>query len=64
MRNARIVSAELYGVTVTITASEAPDDAPVVFVDTTDELDGPMGPEIRIRLNDEPVYIGKDYQGS
>lgn len=49
-------------VTVTITESAGQDGAPVVFVDTHEDLDAERGPAIRILLNDEPVYVGKDYE--
>lgn len=52
---------EFAGVTVTITTSAGSDKAPVVFVDTLEALDGPNGPRIRIRLNDESVYEGEGY---
>ena len=51
-----------HGVRVTIFESAGRDDAVVVFVDTDDIPDGPRGPEIRILLNDEPVYVGKEYE--
>jgi hypothetical protein len=44
---------------VEITVSRGTDGQPVVFVDTTAELDAPDGPAIRIRLNDEIVYGGR-----
>lgn len=52
------------GVTVTITRSAGRDGAPVVFVDNDGDVipDGPRGPELRIRLNDELVYEGKPYE--
>lgn len=63
MKDAESQTIELYGVTVTLTASAGPDDAPIVFVDTSDSVDdGPNGPAIRIQLNDDPVYTGKHYQ--
>ena len=51
------------GINVTITRSHGRDGAPVVFVDTDESItDGPRGPEIRILLNDEPVFTGKEYE--
>lgn len=50
-----------HGVTVTITRSAGADDAVVVYVDTEGLPDGPTGPECRILLNDEPVYVGAEY---
>lgn len=49
---------ENYGVTVTIVLGE--DRAPVVFIDTDEALDSERGPAIRVRVNDEPVFIGKE----
>ena len=52
---------EAVGVTVTVTRSGGLDRAPVVFVDTSDALEGDLGspgPRIRILLNDHPVYVG------
>lgn len=48
--------AEAAGITVSIEVSD--DGVPVVLVDTSIELESPSGPRIRIRLNDEPVYVG------
>lgn len=52
----------LYGVEVTVTRSAGEDGAPVIFVDTGDELERERGPAIRIRLNDELVYEGVPYE--
>ncbi len=49
-----------HGITVTIDVSEASDGAPVVFVDTDGVPEGDRGPLIRVRVNDEPVFVGVD----
>jgi hypothetical protein len=49
---------EAFGVTVILTRSAGSDGAPVVFVDTSEDLEGPDGPRIRVRVNDGPVYVG------
>jgi hypothetical protein len=49
---------EAYGITVTIDCSSATDGAPVVFIDTDESLECGEGPRIRVRLNDEPIYVG------
>ena len=46
------------GVTVILTRSAGSDGAPVVFVDTSDDLEGPDGPRIRVNVNDGEVYVG------
>lgn len=59
------VEIEALGVTVAITRSGGLDGAPVVFVDTDDTVaENARGPEIRVRLNDEPIYVGKPYEPS
>jgi len=55
---------EASGVKVTLTRSGGLDRAPIVFVDTYDELEGDSGspgPRVRILLNDHPVYIGVEH---
>jgi hypothetical protein len=55
------------GVTVTICPSAGLDGAPVVMVDTDESLegaDGSPGPRIRIRLNDEPVFVGVPHEAA
>lgn len=55
---------EAAGVKVTLTRSGGLDRAPVVFVDTNDELEGDSGspgPRVRIWLNDAPVYVGVEH---
>jgi hypothetical protein len=53
---------DAHGVTAIVTRSAGADAAPVVFVDTDDQLEGSSscspGPRIRINLNDNPVYEG------
>lgn len=52
---------EAHGVTVTITTSAGTDGAPVVFIDTDEDLEGNIGspgPKIRVHLNDADLYIG------
>jgi len=49
---------EALGVTVILTRSAGSDGAPVVFVDTSDDLEGPDGPRIRVNVNDGEVYAG------
>ena len=52
---------QLLGVTARICRSAGADKAPVVFVDTDENLEGDTGspgPRIRIRLNDHAVYEG------
>jgi len=56
---------EAHGVTAIVTRSAGADGAPVVFVDTSDELEGGWsspGPRIRINLNDHPVYEGAAWE--
>lgn len=49
---------EAFGVTVILTRSAGSDGAPVVFVDTSEDLEGPEGPRIRVHVNDGDVYVG------
>jgi hypothetical protein len=50
-------------VTISITRSAGDDRAVVVFVDTTFEPDASDGgPGLRVRVNDDPVYEGKEYE--
>jgi hypothetical protein len=56
---------DAHGVTAIVTRSAGCDGAPVVFVDTDDELDGDEGspgPRMRILLNDHPVHVGIDWE--
>lgn len=50
-----------HNITVTITRSAGADNAPLVMVDTTEEIDSDDGPLMRILLNDEPVWNGVAY---
>jgi hypothetical protein len=51
-----------FGVTVILTRSAGDDGAPVVFVDTSDDLEGPDGPRIRVSVNDGEVYVGVPFE--
>lgn len=47
------------GVEVTITTSDGPDGAVVVFIDTDFEPNGSDGgPGLRVNINDDPTYEG------
>ena len=53
---------EVEAVGVTVTRSIGSDGAVVVFVDTPFEPDGSDGgPGLRVMINDDPTYVGKDY---
>jgi hypothetical protein len=52
---------EAFGVSVILTRSAGRDGAPVVFIDTSEDLEGPDGPRIRVRVNDGEVYAGIPY---
>lgn len=62
--NYKELNAQEFGISITVTRSGGLDGAVVVFVDTdADTLsDGPRGPMMRILLNDEPVFVGKEYE--
>jgi hypothetical protein len=50
-------------VTIIVTRSAGDDRAVVVFIDTTFEPDASdAGPGLRVRINDDPVYEGKEYE--
>jgi hypothetical protein len=51
-------TASTHGVSVVVAIADSVDRAPIVFVDTDSRLDGPRGPRIRIRLNDEAIWAG------
>lgn len=48
------------GITITVDRSSASDRAPVVFIDTDERLgeEGPLGPKIRVNVNDGEVFRG------
>jgi hypothetical protein len=50
------------GITITVDRSTASDHAPVIFIDTDERLgeEGPMGPKIRVNVNDGEVFHGVD----
>lgn len=59
----KMVEASFEGVHVMLTHSAGADDALLLMIDTNDSVpEGPQGPEIRVLLNDEPVFVGKDYE--
>jgi hypothetical protein len=47
-----------FGVTVILTRSAGLDGAPVVFIDTDEDLEGADGPRVRVHVNDGEVYVG------
>jgi hypothetical protein len=55
--------ASALGVEVTITRSGGKDGAIVVFIDTEFEPDGSdKGPGLRVLVNDDPAYVGKEHE--
>jgi hypothetical protein len=48
------------GLTIIVDRSTASDRAPVVWIDTNERLgeEGPMGPKIRVNVNDGEVFEG------
>lgn len=62
MKNAPERKLSLGEVDVTITRSAGPDNAYVVFIDTSFEPDGSNGPGLRVILNDGDVFVGVPYE--
>lgn len=63
--NADFVRIEDVGVNVTITRSAGRDRAALVMIDTNFEPDGSDGGSgLRVLVNDEPAYVGKQYEPS
>lgn len=62
------VAIQAEGYEITITRSAGPDGAVVIFIDGPDEdhrdRDGREdgSPGCRVRLNDDPIYVGTAYQ--
>jgi hypothetical protein len=48
------------GLTISVDRSTASDRAPVIFIDTDERLgeEGPLGPKIRVNVNDGEVFRG------
>lgn len=55
-------TAEALGVRVHVTTSAGSDGAVLVLIDTDFEPDGSDGSGLRVRVNDEVVYAGVDYE--
>lgn len=64
MLSANESSCELDGLVVIVTRSAGPDGALVVLIDGPGDADlnADGSPAIRVRLNDDPIYMGRKYE--